>query len=173
MPLFQIQHRRDTIENWDTANPVLLPGEMGLVIGDPMRFKVGDGVTSWLDLPYASGQDGASGPSGPPGQTGDPGPAGPQGEPGIQGERGDVGRGAGASVRGGGQSAQPDEVFPVGAVAAVGDGTGSDERVLQNAAPGGGFGGFVGRVPGRGGEPDAAGIAPDGRRRQFRDVVLH
>ena len=30
MPIYRIQTRRDTNENWNTNNPALQPGEMGL-----------------------------------------------------------------------------------------------------------------------------------------------
>ena len=44
--------RNDTAENWNTANPVLLKGEMG-VETDTRKFKFGDGVKHWQELDYA------------------------------------------------------------------------------------------------------------------------
>ena len=49
----RIQLRRDTAANWQTTNPVLLEGELGLEL-DPARnkIKIGDGTNAWNDLPY-------------------------------------------------------------------------------------------------------------------------
>jgi hypothetical protein len=47
----KIQARRDTRANWETANPVLSQGEPGLEI-DTGRFKFGDGVTKYNELPH-------------------------------------------------------------------------------------------------------------------------
>lgn len=43
--------RTDTAGNWQTANPVLLRGEIGIE-EDTSRMKVGDGQTAWAELPY-------------------------------------------------------------------------------------------------------------------------
>ncbi|MCM1224263.1 MAG: hypothetical protein NC548_58405, partial [Lachnospiraceae bacterium] len=43
--------RTDSSGNWQTANPVLLRGEIG-VEEDTGRIKIGDGKTEWLALPY-------------------------------------------------------------------------------------------------------------------------
>ena len=92
MPLFRTQQRRDTAANWEVQNPILLEGELGLVIGSsPVIFKIGNGQTPWNDLPVASGPVGPAGEAGPPGQDGEPGPEGPQGKQGEQGERGATG----------------------------------------------------------------------------------
>ena len=65
--LYKIQQRRDTAENWETENPILEEGELGLVLGsNPTLFKIGDGVTPWNELAVASG------PQGPQGEKGDP-----------------------------------------------------------------------------------------------------
>lgn len=48
----QIQFRRDTAHNWAVANPVLLAGELGFET-DTRKGKVGDGTTTWNNLPYA------------------------------------------------------------------------------------------------------------------------
>lgn len=47
----QICVRRDASGNWDTSNPTLLNGEVGYIT-DLKLFKVGDGTSEWLDLPY-------------------------------------------------------------------------------------------------------------------------
>jgi hypothetical protein len=48
----QITQRHDTRSNWESVNPVLLEGELGLVSDDPNLYKVGDGRTEWNNLPY-------------------------------------------------------------------------------------------------------------------------
>lgn len=49
-----IQLRRDTAANWHNANPILAQAEPG-VETDSGKFKIGDGVTHWDDLLYATG----------------------------------------------------------------------------------------------------------------------
>jgi len=46
-----IQIRRDTSTNWINANPILADGEFGYEI-DTKKYKLGDGTTAWIDLPY-------------------------------------------------------------------------------------------------------------------------
>jgi hypothetical protein len=48
-----IQFRRGTSAQWLAANAVLAEGEAGYD-EDAGRIKVGDGVTAWADLPYAT-----------------------------------------------------------------------------------------------------------------------
>ena len=96
----KIQIRRDTAANWVAANPVLLESEMGFetdttIIIDSVviyKSKVGNGISAWNDLPYASlglrgatGATGATGPTGTTGATGATGPQGPQGDAGPEG----------------------------------------------------------------------------------------
>lgn len=50
-----IQTKRGTGAAWAAANPVLASGEIGLNTTNG-RLKVGDGVTAWNSLTYASGQ---------------------------------------------------------------------------------------------------------------------
>ena len=58
MSVRRIQLRRDTAFNWEASNPSLRQGELGIVLnaqdgtGGGGRMKVGDGFTSWNDLPY-------------------------------------------------------------------------------------------------------------------------
>lgn len=52
--------RNDTAENWVSANPVLLAGEPGIET-DTNKWKVGDGVNTWADLPYFSQGGGSTG----------------------------------------------------------------------------------------------------------------
>lgn len=55
-----IQLRRDSAPDWQTANPVLADGELGIEThpGSILdRIKIGDGVTRWNDLPYLGATD--------------------------------------------------------------------------------------------------------------------
>ena len=46
--------RNSTAEQWTDVNPVLLKGEIGLEIdASPVKFKVGDGVSTWTELAYS------------------------------------------------------------------------------------------------------------------------
>jgi ABC-type amino acid transport substrate-binding protein len=45
-----IQLRRDFLPAWESANPVLAQGELGVVLDDS-SVKIGDGITPWVDLP--------------------------------------------------------------------------------------------------------------------------
>lgn len=47
----RICNRQNTAANWSTLNPLLLKGEFG-VEADTQKFKVGDGIRRWVDLPY-------------------------------------------------------------------------------------------------------------------------
>lgn len=50
----RVQSKRDTSANWTTNNPVLLDGEVIIVdtsSGD-VRFKIGDGVSTYTQLPF-------------------------------------------------------------------------------------------------------------------------
>jgi len=49
----RIQFRRDTVENWEEYNPILADGEIGIE-RDSQRFKLGDGIKVWTELPYSS-----------------------------------------------------------------------------------------------------------------------
>ena len=64
MPL-QIQFRRGTYSEWNTANPVLADGEFALQTDagggqQAGQFKIGDGSTNWNSLAYG----GIQGPRG-------------------------------------------------------------------------------------------------------------
>ena len=81
----QIRLRRDTLVNWERVNPILAGGELALELpaspnpGNLFRHKIGDGVTRWLDLPWA----GLVGPKGEKGDKGDKGEKGDKGDPGV------------------------------------------------------------------------------------------
>lgn len=51
-----IQHRQGSSEEWTSVNPILHSGEIGYehTTSGPRRFKMGDGVTHWNDLPYSN-----------------------------------------------------------------------------------------------------------------------
>ena len=49
----RIQLRRDTAANWQSVNPVLAQGELGLNL-DTNQVKLGDGVTAWNSLSYTN-----------------------------------------------------------------------------------------------------------------------
>jgi len=50
----RVRHKRDSSSNWTTNNPVLLDGEIILVdtADGTLRFKVGDGVKTYTQLPF-------------------------------------------------------------------------------------------------------------------------
>lgn len=48
--------RNDSTENWASANPTLMKGEIGIDT-DLKKFKIGDGTTAWNDLQFAGGSD--------------------------------------------------------------------------------------------------------------------
>lgn len=53
MSIRRIQLRRDTTSNWEGINPALRQGECGVEVSTgKSRLKIGDGFTSWNDLPY-------------------------------------------------------------------------------------------------------------------------
>jgi len=52
MATVRIQLRRGTYNQWNSANPILAAGEIGIET-DTNTFKFGDGVTAWNSLDYA------------------------------------------------------------------------------------------------------------------------
>ena len=50
----RVQHKRDTSQNWTTANPVLLEGEIIIVDtqNGEKRTKTGDGAKRYTELPF-------------------------------------------------------------------------------------------------------------------------
>lgn len=53
-----LQHRRDTLANWNAVNPVLADAEIGYILDlddqgkqKSSLYKIGDGRTAWKDLP--------------------------------------------------------------------------------------------------------------------------
>jgi hypothetical protein len=75
----QIQLRRGTAAAWTAANPILAQGELAMET-DTLKFKVGNGSSTWTVLPYfTQGTTGATGPTGPTGATGAAGATGATG----------------------------------------------------------------------------------------------
>ena len=52
MSFVRVQLRRGFAEEWEEGNPILAPGEIG-VEQDNGKFKLGNGIDIWTDLPYA------------------------------------------------------------------------------------------------------------------------
>ena len=50
----RIKQKKDTEANWEAINPILLDGEMILVVTDEgdIRTKIGDGYTFYSELPF-------------------------------------------------------------------------------------------------------------------------
>lgn len=59
MSYYKIRPRSGTASQWSTANPVLKEREIGFEVPDGgvgtgnVKMKMGDGVTTWNELPYA------------------------------------------------------------------------------------------------------------------------
>lgn len=49
MGCVSIRFRRDTLANWEKANPILKEGEVSYVT-DKYMIKIGDGKTKWKDI---------------------------------------------------------------------------------------------------------------------------
>jgi hypothetical protein len=78
-----MQQRRGNASDWTSANPTLAEGEIGVEL-DTHKWKIGDGNTPWVSLPYVTqGTQGIPGPQGPTGPQGATGPQGPQGPLGV------------------------------------------------------------------------------------------
>lgn len=52
----QIQLRHDTAANWQSSDPVLAVGEVGINT-DTNALKIGDGVSTWTELEYFTGDN--------------------------------------------------------------------------------------------------------------------
>ena len=50
----RMRQRRDTQENWENNNPILLNGEIALVdtVNGELRMKIGDGANRYSALPF-------------------------------------------------------------------------------------------------------------------------
>jgi hypothetical protein len=49
----QVQLRRGTAAQWTVANTTLASGEIGVEV-DTSRFKIGNGTSTWVVLPYGN-----------------------------------------------------------------------------------------------------------------------
>lgn len=49
----RLKQRYDTEANWNSANPVLLEGEMAISSDKNSKYKVGNGTSTWKQLSYA------------------------------------------------------------------------------------------------------------------------
>ena len=99
MNVYTFQFRRGTAEEWLLKNSLLRSGEIGFEV-DTKRFKMGNGLLLWSQLPYFDNQDiieqmiqdavieGVPGPQGPIGPQGIPGPQGVKGDTGDTGPQG-------------------------------------------------------------------------------------
>jgi len=161
MPFIQLQIRRDSLANWVSNNPVLASGEMGINL-DTYQYKLGDGVKTWMQLPYA----GIAGPTGAPGtsisnSTGATGVTGSIGPTGLTGPTGISSTGITGSVRVGfsgftgptglsatGQTGQTGTIGPTGYTGVTGS-TGTTGPTGQaGAASSRGPTGLVGSITG-------------------------
>lgn len=110
MKSFVFLLRRGTTAEWAEVNPILRSAEIGVAV-DTNSFKIGDGITRWLGLPFFENHNriaqmiadavisGVPGPQGPQGPTGSQGSAGATGATGAMGATGPQGP-AGASYTG-------------------------------------------------------------------------
>jgi hypothetical protein len=52
----QIQLRRGNSNQWTLQNPILAQGELAVEL-DTSKFKIGDGIKTWNQLPYVDNQN--------------------------------------------------------------------------------------------------------------------
>lgn len=52
MTIERIQLRRGTAQQWTDTNPILGAAEVGVELGTPNKFKMGDGSSTWEELAY-------------------------------------------------------------------------------------------------------------------------
>lgn len=175
MPFIQLQIRRDSLANWVSNNPVLASGEMGINL-DTYQYKLGDGVKTWIQLPYA----GIAGPTGAPGAsvstaTGTTGATGSIGPTGLTGPTGISSTGTTGSVRVGftgftgltglsatGQTGATGTIGPTGYTGVTGS-TGATGPTGQAGAAGSrGATGPVGSVTGATGSSATGSTGPTG-----------
>lgn len=59
MSYAKLRPRRGTMSEWELIDPVLMEGELGIEFPDSgigtglCKFKIGNGILKWSDLPYA------------------------------------------------------------------------------------------------------------------------
>lgn len=52
--MVRVKHAYLSAADWVSKNPILQAGEFGIE-NDTQKFKIGDGVKKWSNLPYVSG----------------------------------------------------------------------------------------------------------------------
>jgi hypothetical protein len=57
MTIERIQLRRGTAAQWTDTNPILGAAEVGVELGTPNKFKIGDGSSTWIELAYFVDED--------------------------------------------------------------------------------------------------------------------
>ena len=57
MTIERIQLRRGTAQQWTDTNPILGAAEVGVELGTPNKFKIGDGSSTWTELSYFVDED--------------------------------------------------------------------------------------------------------------------
>ena len=57
MTIERIQLRRGTAQQWTDTNPILGAAEIGVELGTPNKFKIGDGSSTWTELSYFVDKD--------------------------------------------------------------------------------------------------------------------
>ena len=57
MTIERIQLRRGTTSQWTTTNPILGAAEVGVELSTPIKFKIGNGSSTWTQLPYFNSGD--------------------------------------------------------------------------------------------------------------------
>lgn len=60
MAIERIQNRRGTAAQWTETDPILGAAEIGVEVGTPNKFKLGDGSSTWSELDYFIPSGGAS-----------------------------------------------------------------------------------------------------------------
>jgi len=175
MPFIQLQIRRDSLANWVSNNPILASGEMGINL-DTYQYKLGDGVKTWIQLPYA----GIAGPTGAPGptissSTGTTGATGSIGPTGLTGPTGISSTGVTGSVRIGfsgftgatglsatGQTGTTGIIGPTGYTGVTGSTGATGPTGLAGAAGSRGPTGSVGGITGATGSSATGSTGPTG-----------
>jgi hypothetical protein len=158
----QVRFRRGLSIDWNSQNPVLTQGEIGIEV-DTNAFKIGDGSSLWNTLSYIS-FTGPTGSSGPAGISGLPGRTGARGATGFTGITGPTGSTGTVGQRGPpGIASVPGSTGPTGSTGWTGP---SGPQVTGPSGPRGstGFTGPTGLL-GRTGQTGPTGLlGPSGER---------
>lgn len=161
-----IQFRRGVAAAWASANPTLAEGELGLEL-DTGLFKIGNGSSAWLALPYGGlGVTGATGPVGPLGPTGSTGlgDTGPTGAVGPIGPTGFTGLGDTGPTGSQGVTGSQGNTGPTGATGSQGQtgAFGPNGATGAQGFPGSGITGSTGPTGSNGSTGATGPIGPTG-----------